>query len=216
MLSYILRLIKQRLYKFKFSKSVLYSNVNIDNYSKIGYKSVLFSNVNIICSLIGDYSYVQKSTNIINTRIGPYCSIAANVNIGLPDHPTNFISTSPIFYDKSQPLPEFFVNKCIDKVLIQNTFIDADVWIGQSAIIKSGVKVGVGAIIGAASVVTKDVDPYSIVAGIPAKCIKMRFSSDIIGCLLDSKWWELDPSIIKKLSHSFDNPVEFLEKLKCL
>ena len=102
-----------------------------------------------------------------------------------------------------------------EKVL-PRTYIGSDVWIGQSVMIKAGLTIGTGSILGAGAIVTKNVLPYSIVVGVPSKVIKMRFPDDLIVELLASKWWEEDPSLLKTLSSSFNNPNEFLEKLKCL
>jgi len=200
----------------RFPNSLFYSNVQVDHSSSVGYKSVLFSNSTLISSTLGDYTYVQKFSNIYNAEVGKFCSIAPNVNIGLANHPTNFISTSPIFYDNSQSLPEFFIQNNMQEKVLPRTYIGSDVWIGQSVMIKAGLTIGTGSILGAGAIVTKNVLPYSIVVGVPSKVIKMRFPDDLIVELLASKWWEEDPSLLKTLSSSFNNPNEFLEKLKCL
>jgi len=80
--------------------------------------------------------------------------------------------------------------------------------------IKSGVSIGVGSVIGAGAVVVKDVEPYSVVGGVPAKFIKYRFDKNIREMLLESKWWEIDSKIIASLSSYIDNPVKFINKLK--
>lgn len=89
-------------------------------------------------------------------------------------------------------------------------------WVGARATVVAGVKVGVGAVIGTGSVVTRDVLPYAIVAGVPAKVIKYRFSEDVIERLLESKWWEQPDDIIKEAATEFKNPIRFLEKIKSI
>ncbi len=158
---------------------------------------------------------MQSNTKCYFSDIGKYCSIGSNVTIGLASHLTNTISTSPIFYDCSQPLPFFLTKRALNtKLLIQKTVIEHDVWIGQGVMIKAGVTIGLGAVIGAGAVVVKDVEPYSIVGGVPARHIKYRFDEEIRELLLDSKWWDLDEKILEKFSEYFDNPLEFVEKLK--
>ena len=142
-------------------------------------------------TIVGDYTRIRQFTTIHKTTIGKYCSISRNVRIGLAEHPTNLISTNSIFYrrqvneirsDWVRPI-QFEERKQID--------IGNDVWIGEFSSIKGGVKVGDGAVIAARALVTKDVPPYAIVAGIPAKVIKYRFNDEIINHLLKIKWWNL-------------------------
>jgi acetyltransferase-like isoleucine patch superfamily enzyme len=215
-LTYIKNLYRKIFYLIKFPNSILYDGVKICKTSKVSYKTVLFDNVTLNHSVIGDYTYVQKNSNIYNAEIGNYCSIASNVQIGLGFHPLNFLSTSPIFYDNSQPLPEFFTNTQLESDALSKIIIGSDVWIGYSSIIKSGISIGVGSVIGAGSVVTRDVPPYSIVVGVPAKVIKYRFDPDLIQDLLKSEWWEVDRGILKQLKETYSNPRKFLNHLKCV
>lgn len=206
--------IKYILLKKRFPASKIYVGAEIDENSRLGNDSVVFSNTIMVNSIMGNYSYIQKNSEIVNTKIGKFCSIANNVHIGLPNHPMHMISTSPVFYDNTQPLPFFFVDKKLSKDDIKQTVICDDVWIGCGAIIKSEVNIGVGAIIGAGSVVTKDVEPYSVVAGVPTKHIKYRFDENIREKLIASKWWDLDDDKLLDLNNFFETPEIFLEKLK--
>ena len=147
-------------------------------------------------------------------KIGKFCCIAGNVQIGLAAHPTSMVSMSPIFYDISQPLPKFLIKENKFNKIFLKTTIKSDVWIGQGALIKSGVQIGVGAVVGAGAVVTKDIEPYSIVGGVPAKHIRYRFEKEIREKLLTSKWWEFDDIVLKKLAPHFESPEIFLENLK--
>ncbi|MFM7456864.1 MAG: CatB-related O-acetyltransferase, partial [Vulcanococcus sp.] len=126
----------------------------------------------------------------MNTEIGSFCSIANNVKIGGGKHPIDWASTSPVFYKGRDSVTKKFSIFERDQVMI--TKIEHDVWIGEGCIIKQGVIIGVGSVIGMGSVVTKDVEPYSIVGGVPAKHIKYRFSKEIITKLIQSEWWLLD------------------------
>ncbi|MBC1937548.1 antibiotic acetyltransferase [Listeria grandensis] len=129
--------------------------------------------------VMGDYSYVNRGTIIASGKIGKYCSIAAHCQIGLDEHPSHFFSTSPFTYD--QQAWDTFQNPPI---------IDHDVWIGVNVIVMQGVHIGTGAILAAGAVVTKDVPPYMIVGGVPAKIIKPRFETEVIDKLLREAWWD--------------------------
>lgn len=158
--------------------------------SKISKLSKVYPFSRVTNSSIGKYSYISYNSQINNSTIGNYCSIAKGVNIGLGFHPLNFVSTSPIFYSIINPLKLSYVNTNKFKDF-KTTTIGNDVWIGVNAIVLDGVNIGDGAIVAANSVVNKDVSPYSIVGGVPAKEIKKRFSQQIINCLIESKWWDL-------------------------
>ena len=156
-----------------------------------------FNNLNNV--QIGDFTYIAGKSRIRNAKIGSYTSIAKGLNTGFGTHPTNFFSTSPIFHSINNVFKK--------KYILENNFeefketkIGNDVWIGLNVILMDGVNIGDGSIIAAGSVVTKNVPPYSIVGGVPAKLIKMRFDNDTINVLQNSKWWENDAEeIISKL-----------------
>lgn len=122
-------------------------------------------------STIGKYSYIGFGSDFNNVKIGNYCSISSDVKMGLGKHPVNFFSSSPVFYSNNNPfgLKEAFLkfDESPKKIVVGH-----DVWIGASAIVLDGVQIGTGAIIATGAVVTKDVAPYEIVGGIPAKAIK--------------------------------------------
>lgn len=153
---------------------------------------------------IGDCSYVSNNSTLTNVTIGHFCSIGPHVQIGLAPHPTRrFVSTYPAFYSKCNngcPLP-FRDDKIFDDG-VPKTLIENDVWIGTNAIIPGGIQIGTGAIVAAGSVVVKDVPPYAIVGGNPAKIIKYRFSDEQIKSLLALEWWNWP---IEKIRQHIDN-----------
>lgn len=156
---------------------------------------------------IGAYSFFRSGVISANLTIGRFCSIGENVHIGVnaQAHPTNWISTSPFQYDKAFKNTPVRLSYTVHK---KETSIGNDVWIGEGVLIMEGVKIGDGAIIAARAVVIKDVAPYSIVGGIPAKFIKERFQEPIVQELLDKKWWEY--SLDDMAGFSFDKPEDFI------
>lgn len=123
-----------------------------------------------------------------NVEVGRYCSIAYGVNIGMFGHPTDWLGTTTLQYLKGHVKGARPVKTCPFEYE-QTTFIGNDVWIGVGATLIDGVKVGDGAIVAAGAVVTKDVPPYAIVGGVPARIIRYRFAPDVIQRLQALKWW---------------------------
>lgn len=177
----------------------------IDNTSKIGSRS------NLIRVDIGKHSYVGANNSIINTQIGAFCSISSYCSIGGGEHPINWVSTSPCFYQSKTAVSKGFSNNKYQEDA--GVWIGNDVWIGEKCFIKAGVKVGNGVIIGAHSVVTKDIPDYAIVAGVPARIIRYRFDKETISKLVDSEWWNWEDSRIKEMSNSFNNVESFFEQI---
>lgn len=162
----------------------------------------------VYCSTIQKYTYISDHCWIINTTIGSFCSIASNVMIGGGKHPLNFVSTSPVFYSKRNILKTCFAKVNFEEYA--RTLIGNDVWIGSHAFIKGGVSIGHGAVIGAYCVVTKDIEPYSIVAGNPGKLIRKRFDDTTIEKLIKSQWWNYSKETLKEKAVQFENVEEFL------
>jgi acetyltransferase-like isoleucine patch superfamily enzyme len=190
------------------------NRAHIDINSTIEKNVALFDGAILINSSVGAFSYIQSDSTIINASIGKFCSIAGDVKIGMAEHPLNWVSTSPVFYDMSQPLPTALTDEKNHFGQQIQTSIGSDVWIGQGVIVKSGVSISVGSVIGAGSVVTKDVAPYSIVVGNPARPIRQRFGQEMCDALSTSKWWELDSEILRELSVFFKTPEVFLSELQ--
>lgn len=144
------------------------------------------------------------------TTIGKFCSIAANVVIGAGEHPLNYLSTSPFFYNEALGFA-----KGAREIYLSPVHVGNDVWICDNVFIKGGVTIGDGAVLAAGAVVTKDVPPYAVVAGVPAKVLKYRFAPDIVQRLLASKWWDLSDETIKRIPYGdIDQAIEFIEKIK--
>lgn len=151
----------------------------------------------------GAFSYVVSGfLNLVS--VGRYCSIGEAVQLGRGPHPTNWLSSSPFQYERgfvehilsntdfSDRHKHVNTIQFVPKYLHQHwhrVVIGNDVWIGHGAFVKSGVKIGDGAIIGACSVVTKDVEPFTIVGGNPARIIRLRFPEKIVERLVQLQWW---------------------------
>lgn len=167
----------------------------------------------IIHTEMGRYSYCGYQCKLINCRVGSFCSIADRVCVGLATHPISWVSTSPAFHRGRGSVPKTLAALDYD-ASPACTQIGNDVWIGEGVFIKAGITVGNGAVIGMGSVVTHDVPPYAVVAGNPAKIIKMRFSKEIIQSLEASKWWELSIAQLKEYAPLFDAPEKFLREIE--
>ena len=152
---------------------------------------------------IGRYTYISKYCLIDKPTesIGSFCSIAYNAKIGLGSHPVDWISTHPFAYDGKYG----FIKESIpfEEGPEKKTIIGNDVWIGANAVILAGVTVGDGAVIGANSLVNKDVEPYSIVAGSPAEFKRYRFDDETRNKLLEMRWWEKQDGWIRQNLEKF-------------
>lgn len=203
--------------KAKIAKSILpYLNEPSITNSKIGFKTKIGKQSFLINTTLGEYSYLAGFNSIMNATIRMFCSIGENVKIGLGKHPTSiFISTSPVFYSPVGQCGESFSDQYyFDETGIDN--IGNDVWIDANSVILDNVNIGNGAIVAAGSVVTKDVEPYAIVGGIPAKVIRYRFSTETITFINKSEWWNFDETILRsnfKSFHTIDNFSSFLERM---
>lgn len=199
----------------RFPRSVLHHGAEVGPESALAEHTVLFRDTRVAMSTIGAFTYVQEGSRVYNAEVGPFCSIAAAVTIGLAIHPMHMASTSPVFYDDTQPLPRFLVHgRTHVGELLPRTTIGADVWIGQGALIKAGLSIGVGAVIGAGAVVTKDVAPYSIVGGNPGRLIRMRFDEPTCERLLASSWWMYDIPTLERLAPLFAHPNALVDAIR--
>ncbi len=160
-------------------------------------------------SQIGRFTYIGDYTRLFYSDVGQFCSIASRVNIGGGVHPTNWVSTSPVFYSTRKQCGFTLAARTELEEHIKVS-IGNDVWIGVGATVLPGIQVGDGAIIGAGSVVTKDVSPYSIIGGVPGKLIRYRFDEREISFLLKTKWWDKDLQWLKDNRSKFSDIKQFI------
>lgn len=206
----------------KLIKSKILEYKNKDKFLKIGYMSnatnckfgmrnTIYNDVSLDNVNIGDFTYIAGNTKISRTNIGKFCSIGPDCKIGLGKHPSkDFVSTHPIFFSTLKQAQITFADKDYFEEF-ENIEIGNDVWIGAKVTVVDGVKIGHGVIIATGSVVTKDIPPYAIVGGVPAKIIKYRFENDEIEKLLELKWWEMDIEYIKDNFKKFHNIRDLLK-----
>lgn len=203
--------------KVRFGKNVLTRNTMYEGYNMMG-ADVIIQN-----SVVGKGSYVNGLSCIRNTKIGRFSSIADNVVTGFGSHPTsNFVTTYPAFYYNTastlgfsyvpQGIELYHPYKYVDVAKKYVVEIGHEVWVGSHVLIMDGVKIGTGAIIAAGAVVTKDVCPYSIVGGVPAKLIKYRFEKEQIKFLLEFQWWNKDDDWLKEHYMEFKDIESFYAK----
>ncbi|GHF48243.1 chloramphenicol acetyltransferase [Seohaeicola zhoushanensis] len=170
-------------------------------------------------STIGDYSYCDRYADIANAEVGKFANIAAFVRIGPTDHPMqqaslhHFLYRSADYWDDTEPDADFFAHR-----RSRIARIGHDTWIGHAAVIRPEVTVGHGAIVASAAVVTKDVAPYQIVAGIPARPIRDRFAPEIAERLMALAWWDWDHATLRaRLADFRALPIEaFLDRYEGL
>lgn len=182
-------------------------NVTMGKHTNIQSKFLMY-NVQV-----GDYTYSAPNSSIRNTKIGRFCSIGENFISGAAIHPTNYISSSPVFYSTLKQCGVTFSQK--DKIEeYKNVIIGNDVFIGANVTILSGVNIGDGAIIAAGAVVTRDVPDYAIVGGVPAKLIRYRFSQDVIQNLKTISWWNWPDDKLHFVEEYFEDVESFIKKFR--
>ncbi|RXP61845.1 antibiotic acetyltransferase [Lutibacter sp. HS1-25] len=193
-----------------------YKNLNLRLPLKYGISNTVFGKNNCIGesvmisnSKIGDYTYINNNTVIQDTTIGKFCSIGENVRMVLGTHPINFVSTHPAFYSNNKQFKTFSDKTYIEE--FKGVTLGNDVWVADGAVIMGGVTIGNGAIVAARSVVTKDVEPFSIVGGVPAKHIKYRFDKETIDKINNLEWWNWDESIFLEKFKIFQDTQEFIK-----
>jgi len=189
------------------------SGASADDNSRFDGVVVLSSNVKIVNSCVGENTYVAFNSRLFNCDVGPYCSIGPDVLVGLGMHPAHtFVSTHPAFFSPRNTSTISYVTE--QKFVETNRItIGNDVWIGARAIVMDGINIGDGAIVAAGAVVTKDVEPFSIVGGVPARKIRKRFSDEEITTCLDFCWWNQNEDWIKSKAYLFSNIQDFIDHI---
>ena len=181
----------------------------LGRYTAIGARTVFAE------STRGDYSYVVNDANVIYTTIGKFCSIAAMTRINPGNHPmhrasqSHFTYRAAAYFDDAEDDEAFFDWRRAHAVTIGH-----DVWIGHGAIVLAGRSIGTGAVVAGGAVVTKDVAPYTIVAGNPARPVRRRFTEDVADRLQNLAWWDWEYTQLRSALDDFRNlsVEDFLER----
>ncbi len=161
---------------------------------------------------LDDYSYVVDRSDVIYTDIGKFVNIASDVRINPGNHPMEWVSQHHFLYRiKQYGLGEEDNQPFFNWRRLQRVTIGHDVWIGHKAIVLPGVTVGNGAVVAAGAVASRDVKPYSVVGGVPAKPLRSRFPEPIWRCLEEIQWWNWDHETIKERLDDFYDIRRFLD-----
>jgi phosphonate metabolism protein (transferase hexapeptide repeat family) len=179
---------------------------NFGEYVQIG------TNNNIQESEIGNFSYTSEHCQIVYSEIGNFVNIASFVRLNPGQHPMHRASQHHMLYRREmfglgEDDSDYFAWRRANRVTVGH-----DVWIGHSVTVMGGVTIGNGAVIGSGAIVTKDIPPYAIAVGNPAKVIRYRFDSDVIKKLEQIAWWNWDHATIKERIEKFNNIEEFLKE----
>jgi len=182
-------------------------------HSRIGEWTDIGPNCSLVETIFDDYSYVAGDAQIIYTDIGKFCSLASHVRVNPGNHPMERVTQHHMTYRRAEygfctvDDAAFFdwrrAHKCV---------IGHDVWIGHAAVIMPGVTIGTGAVVGAGAVVTKDVAPYEIAVGVPAKPFRKRFADDVIEKLLGIAWWDWDRAKLEARFVELNDVTRFVER----
>lgn len=200
--------------KLSASAPYLHEGVTLIN-STCGAFVEIGQGARVLNSTFEDYAYCDRHADIANTTVGRFSNIAAMTRIGPTDHPYthaaqhHFLYRSSYYWDDAEDDQRFFAQRSA-----RRTVLGADCWIGHGAVIKPEVTLGIGAVVAAGAVVTKDVSPFMIVAGVPAKPIRARFAADVAERLLALGWWDWDHARLRDALEDFRvlKAEAFLEK----
>lgn len=206
--------IKQYIHRFKVRKKcIIEGNVTLDSAAKFEGKNRITKDATLLNVSIGYASYIGNRSFIKNTKMGRYCCIGPDVVTIVGSHPTSeFVSTHPAFYSVRKQAGFTYVDKekysdfnYLDKENHYSVIVGNDVWIGEGVRLLEGITIGDGVIIAAGAIVTKDVPPYAVVGGVPAKVIRYRFEKEDIEFLESLKWWEKDEKWFREYAEYFED-----------
>lgn len=202
-----------------FDKKKFYKNVSFFSYwdSKSSFTPLTFigRKAKLLNSHVGRYSRIRSNCSVANAVIGNFTAIGRNTVIGPGAHPMNYLTPHSIFYKNDWHWHENDWRKDIDFTWVKPITIGNEVWIGMNCVIMDGVTIGDGAVIATGAVVTKDIPPFAIAGGVPAKVIKFRFPQEMIDRLMEIKWWNLPDEKITEvidLFHTKNPSIDDLNK----
>lgn len=203
----------------KRKNAKIYSWAHVHNL-KLDEHNIIYSDCRLSDVELGKFSYIGGRSKVIKCKIGSYVSIGEGLRIVAGVHPTEMLSTHPIFYSLRNDFGESYINeqefeeyKYCDENKKWFVEIGNDVWIGENVSILNGVKVGDGAVIATGAVVTKNVPSYAIVGGVPARIIRYRFSEESISQLLDKPWWKKDDKWLQENAKIFGDVPTVIKKM---
>ncbi len=181
--------------------------------SELGPWTAIGPNCTISESTFGDYSYCAGDVSIIYSEVGKFCSIASHVRLNPGNHPMNRVTQHHMTYRRRQygfgdtDDAAFFDWRRADKVTVGH-----DVWLGHGVLVMPGVSIGTGAVVGAGAVVTKDIEPYMVAVGVPAKPLRPRFPADVVEKLMAIAWWDWPREVLEERFEELNDLEAFLEK----
>jgi phosphonate metabolism protein (transferase hexapeptide repeat family) len=181
--------------------------------SELGAWTQLAADVQFEHSSLGDYSYVMERSQIMHAQIGRFCSVASDVRLNPGEHPldrptSHHLTYRAAAYDLGDDDADFFAWRAAQPVTLGH-----DVWIGHGATVLAGIHIGSGAAVGAGAVVSRDVAPYTVVAGVPARPIRQRFPEDVAERLIELAWWNWSHAQLRaRLPDLRGDVLTFLEK----
>lgn len=181
--------------------------------SVIGAWTALGPQTTIVESTFGDYSYTAGDVSIIYSDVGKFCSIASHVRLNPGNHPMWRVTQHHMTYRRVSYAfaetddEEFFAWRRAHRVRIGH-----DVWIGHGAVVLPGVTIGTGSVVGAGAIVTRDVGPYTIVAGVPARPVRERFPLHVAEKLMAIAWWDWPRAVLEERFEDFNDLAIFLQK----
>jgi acetyltransferase-like isoleucine patch superfamily enzyme len=205
--------LRRVLYHFRYPGLTAWPGATIGGDIQYGSHVVLCHHAAIHGVTIGSHAYVGTNSHVQYATIGSFVSIGPEVRVGLGTHPVHMVSTYPSFYaSRASAAVPMARNAAVQEYA--PITIGSDVWIGSRAMVVDGVAIGHGAVIAAGAVVTKNVEPYAIVGGVPARVLRHRFGPDIVTDLLSIAWWNWPHDLIRERAEDFADVELFVAKYR--